>query len=88
MNCKQKLASAFALSAALMVGGCGGDSSGPSGGTGSSGAGSIPASVTASVESFIAYVQTIVAASSETSSPVAVSGAVGPTSETATPVGL
>jgi len=84
MNSKRNLAGALALGAALVLGGCGGGDSGPSGGT----TGSIPASATASLDGFTAYMKMLVAGSSETSSPVTLGDATAPASETATPVGL
>lgn len=87
MNCKRNFASALALGIALVLGGCGGGDSG-SGTGGSSSAGSIPASATASVDAFVAYMKLQIAGTSETSTPVSLGSATGPTSETASPSGL
>ncbi len=90
MNSKRNLASALALSGALLaLSGCGGGSdSGYAGNGGGDAANTIPASATSSVDAFVAYMKLQIAASSDTSSPVLLGTAVAPTSDTASPVGL
>lgn len=93
MNAKTNLRYVATLAALLVVAGCGGgggdhgSSAGSGNGSGST-SGSIPASATTSGDSFIAYMKSIIAGSSETSQPVLLGDAVAPVSETATPSGL
>jgi len=88
MNCKRNMAGALALGVALVLGGCGGGGDSGNGASGTDIAGSIPSSATASVDAFIAYMKLQIAGTSETSNPVSLGDAAGPTSETASPVGL
>jgi hypothetical protein len=45
-------------------------------------------SATASADSFIAYMKTLIASSSETAAPISLGTSVAPTSDTAQPTGL
>jgi hypothetical protein len=84
MNAPLRLRTLLAAAlAAMALGACGGDDHNEANAGGSANTGTdIPASATASVDGLLAYVNTLIASSSDTSEPVNVGNAVLPTSDT------